>query len=95
MKRFIVLLIFLISSFSFSFSQIVNVESLQRISDTSKRSGATNLDISLIKNTQSRFKITNKFRLQYITERNFYLFINDLKLEQIEDNSFVNKGILH
>ncbi|MBU2930172.1 DUF481 domain-containing protein [Winogradskyella psychrotolerans] len=34
-------------------------------------------------------------RLQYNTDKNLYLFINDLKLEQIEDNSFVNKGIQH
>lgn len=76
-------------------AQIVNVESLRRISDTSKWSGAANLDIGLIKNTKSIFRITNKIRLQYNTEKNLYLFINDLKLEQIEDNSFINKGIQH
>ncbi|WP_179022381.1 DUF481 domain-containing protein [Winogradskyella forsetii] len=95
MKSFILLIIFLITSFNSINAQIVNVESLRRISDTSKWSGAANLDISLIKNTQSIFKITNKIRLQYNTEKNLYLFINDLKLEQIEDNSFVNKGIQH
>ncbi|WP_179005307.1 DUF481 domain-containing protein [Winogradskyella forsetii] len=95
MKSFILLIIFLITSFKSINAQIVNVESLRRISDTSKWSGAANLDISLIKNTQSIFKITNKIRLQYNTEKNLYLFINDLKLEQIEDNSFVNKGIQH
>ncbi|WP_178987622.1 DUF481 domain-containing protein [Winogradskyella schleiferi] len=95
MKSFILLVIFLITSFNGIDAQIVNVESLRRISDTSKWSGAANLDISLIKNTQSIFKITNKIRLQYNTEKNLYLFINDLKLEQIEDNSFVNKGIQH
>jgi len=94
MKRLIILIIS-IFAFSFSFAQIINVESLRRISDTSKWSGAANLDIGLIKNTQSIFKITNKIRLQYNTDKNLYLFINDLKLEQIEDNSFVNKGIQH
>lgn len=95
MKQYILLIIFWITSFNVIDAQIVNVESLRRISDTSKWSGAANLDISLIKNTQSIFKITNKIRLQYNTEKNLYLFINDLKLEQIEDNSFVNKGIQH
>jgi len=94
MNRFI-LLIILIFGFSTSYAQIVNVESLRRVSDTSKWSGATNLDIGLIKNTKSIFKITNKIRLQYNTDKNLYLFINDLKLEQIEDHSFVNKGIQH
>ena len=95
MKQFILFLFFAIISINLVDAQIVNVESLRRISDTSKWSGAANLDIGLIKNTKSIFRITNKIRLQYNTEKNLYLFINDLKLEQIEDNSFVNKGIQH
>ena len=95
MKQFILFVFFAIISINLVDAQIVNVESLRRISDTSKWSGAANLDIGLIKNTKSIFRITNKIRLQYNTEKNLYLFINDLKLEQIEDNSFVNKGIQH
>ena len=95
MKQFILVIIFTILSVNLVDAQIVNVESLRRISDTSKWSGAANLDIGLIKNTKSIFRITNKIRLQYNTEKNLYLFINDLKLEQIEDNSFINKGIQH
>lgn len=94
MKRFL-LIFFVVTGFNFTAAQIVNVESLRRVSDTSKWSGAANLDIGLIKNTKSIFKITNKIRLQYNTDKNTYLFINDLKLEQIESNSFVNKGIQH
>ncbi|MBU2922373.1 DUF481 domain-containing protein [Winogradskyella psychrotolerans] len=94
MKRFF-LLVILVFSLNLTYAQIVNVESLRRISDTSKWSGSASLDIGLIKNTQSIFKITNNLRLQYNTRKNLYLFINDLKLEQIEDNSFVNKGIQH
>ncbi|GAA4240152.1 MULTISPECIES: DUF481 domain-containing protein [Winogradskyella] len=94
MKRFF-LLVILVFSLNLTYAQIVNVESLRRISDTSKWSGSASLDIGLIKNTQSIFKITNSLRLQYNTRKNLYLFINDLKLEQIEDNSFVNKGIQH
>lgn len=95
MKRFILFIIFTTLSFNFTYAQIVNVESLRRISDTSKWSGAANLDIGLIKNTRSIFKITNRIRLQYNSEKNLYLFINDVKLEKVEDNSFVNKGIQH
>lgn len=94
MERFL-LIFFVVTGFNFTAAQIVNVESLRRVSDTSKWSGAANLDIGLIKNTKSIFKITNKIRLQYNTDKNTYLFINDLKLEQIESNSFVNKGIQH
>lgn len=94
MNKYIVLAI-LAFGFNCTYAQIVNVESLRRVSDSSKWSGAASLDIGLIKNTKSIFKITNKVRLQYNSGKNLYLFINDLKLEQIETNSFVNKGIQH
>ena len=76
-------------------AQIVNVESLRRTSDTSKWSGSAALDVGLIKNTNSIFRITNRIRLQYNTNDNLYLFINDINLQRIEDNSFVNRGIQH
>lgn len=95
MKHFILLVILSLFGSNTVYTQIVNVESLRRVSDTSKWSGSASLDIGLIKNTQSIFKITNNLRLQYNTEKNLYLFINDLKLEQIENNSFVNKGTQH
>ncbi|WP_405572859.1 DUF481 domain-containing protein [Winogradskyella sp. Asnod2-B02-A] len=95
MKHFILFVFFSILGYHINYAQIVNVESLRRVSDTSKWSGATNLDIGLIKNTKSIFKISNKIRLQYNTYKNLYLFVNDLKLDKIEGNSFVNKGIQH
>jgi hypothetical protein len=33
--------------------------------------------------------------LQYNSESNVYLFINDVNLQKIEDNSFVNRGTQH
>tara|TARA_R110002111_G_scaffold235136_1_gene296200 strand:+ start:34425 stop:35183 length:759 start_codon:yes stop_codon:yes gene_type:complete len=95
MKHFILIVFFSILGYHINYAQIVNVESLRRVSDTSKWSGATNLDVGLIKNTKSIFKISNKIRLQYNTDKNLYLFVNDVKLDKIEDNSFVNKGIQH
>ena len=73
----------------------MNVESLRHTSDTSKWSGSMSLDIGLIKNTNSIFKIDNRIRLQYNTENNLYLFISDISLQQIERNSFINKGTQH
>ena len=95
MQKLTLFFIFFIFSYCFVNAQIVNVESLRRATDTSKWAGSTSLDIGLIKNTRSIFKISNKIRLQYNTDRNLYLFINDVKLEKVEDNSFVNKGIQH
>jgi hypothetical protein len=93
MQKLTLLYIFFIFGYSVLNGQIVNVESLRRATDTSKWSGSTILYIGLIKNTRSIFKISNNIRLQYNTDKNLYLFINDVKLEKIEDNSFVNNGI--
>ncbi|WP_179345464.1 DUF481 domain-containing protein [Winogradskyella ursingii] len=71
------------------------MESLRRVTDTSKWSGSASLDIGLIKNTNAIFRITNRVRLQYNTDNNLYLFINDINLQKIEANSFVNRGIQH
>ena len=81
--------------FQFCNAQIVNVESLRRVSDSSKWSGSGSLDIGLIKNTNSIFRVTNRIRFQYNSHDNVYLFINDINLQKIEDNSFVNRGTQH
>ena len=92
-----VLFFLILSSFALHLchAQIINVESLRRASDSSKWSGTGSLDIGLIKNTNSIFRITNRIRLQYNTKKSLYLFINDLNLQKIEDNSFVNRGTQH
>ncbi|GGW69353.1 uncharacterized protein DUF481 [Winogradskyella epiphytica] len=95
MKKYCCLILLTALSFTLASAQIVNVESLRRVSDSAKWSGSAGLDIDLIKNTKSIFKITNKLRLQYNNGKNLYLFMNDLKLEQIESSSFVNKGTQH
>tara|TARA_R110002051_G_scaffold45354_4_gene91388 strand:- start:5947 stop:6675 length:729 start_codon:yes stop_codon:yes gene_type:complete len=82
-------------TFTFCKAQIVNVESLRRATDSSKWSGSASLDLGLIKNTNSIFRITNRARLQYNTENNLFLFINDINLQKIENSSFVNRGIQH
>ena len=95
MKPIIILLIFASSALHICNAQIVNVESLRRISDSSKWSVSGSLDVGLIKNTSSIFRVNNRIRLQHNSKNNVYLFINDLNLQQIEDNSFVNRGTQH
>lgn len=75
MNKLIFSILFFIIGFCSTYAQIVNVESLRRVSDTSKWSGSASLDIGLIKNTKSIFKISNKIRLQYKTEKNLYLLL--------------------
>lgn len=77
------------------FSQVINVESLRKVSDSAKWSGSVSLDFSLIKNTNNIFRIANKAHIQYNDKTNLWLFINDLRFEKIESNSLVNKGTQH
>ncbi|WP_111685470.1 DUF481 domain-containing protein [Winogradskyella tangerina] len=91
--NFLRILIFLISCSCFS--QVVNVESLRKPSDSSKWTGSVSLDVSLIKNTNDIFRIANKAHVQYDNDLNFWLFVNDLNLQKIEGNSLVNRGTQH
>ncbi|MFK7833874.1 MAG: DUF481 domain-containing protein [Winogradskyella sp.] len=95
MKAQHLLLFVLIVNFQYLTAQIVNVESLRRVSDTSKWSGSASLDVALIENRRSIFRLTNRVRLQYKTENNLYLFVNDLNLQRIDENALVNRGIQH
>lgn len=95
MKQFILGVLFLVFGFNTMTSQIVNVESLRRVSDTSKWSGSASLDVALIENRRSIFRLTNRVRLQHKTANNLYLFINDINLQKIDENSLVNRGIQH
>ena len=77
------------------FSQVINVETLRKPSDSAKWTGSVSLDVSLIKNKNTIFRIANKAHLQYNDKTNLWLFVNDLKFEKIEDNSLVNRGTQH
>ncbi|MCT4630238.1 DUF481 domain-containing protein [Winogradskyella sp.] len=77
------------------FAQVINVESLRKPSDTTKWTGSVSLDVSLIRNTNDIFRIKNKAHIQYDNSTNFWLFVNDINLQKIEDNSLVNRGTQH
>ncbi|MDG5492442.1 DUF481 domain-containing protein [Psychroserpens sp. SPM9] len=78
-----------------SVSQVVNVETLRKASDSAKWTGSVSLDLSLIKNKNDIFRIANKAHIQYNDKTNLWLFVNDLNLQKIEGNSLVNRGTQH
>lgn len=78
-----------------SFSQVVNVETLRKASDSAKWTGSVSLDLSLIKNKSDIFRIANKAHVQYNDKTNLWLFVNDLNFQKIEGNSLVNRGTQH
>ena len=77
------------------YSQIVNVESLRKVTDTSKWSGNVSLDVALIKNTNEIFKVKTGAHIQYAKEKNLMLFVSNLNFQQLESSKFVNRGVQH
>ncbi|UJH66588.1 DUF481 domain-containing protein [Allomuricauda sp. SCSIO 65647] len=75
--------------------QIVNVESLRKVTDTSKWSGNVGVDLSLIKNRNDIFKITNRTHLQYQNKKNLFLVVTNLNFQQLDSSKFVNSGTIH
>lgn len=76
-------------------SQVINIETLRKASDSAKWTGSVSLDVSLIKNKNDIFRIANKAHVQYNDNTNLWLFVNDLNFQKIESSSLVNRGTQH
>ncbi|WP_298903609.1 DUF481 domain-containing protein [uncultured Psychroserpens sp.] len=76
-------------------AQVVNIETLRKPSDSAKWTGSASLDLSLIKNTNNIFRISNKAHVQYNNTRSLWLFVNDLSLQRADGFSLVNRGTQH
>lgn len=87
--------LFFLLIYSYSQAQVINVETLRKKTDSAKWTGSVSLDVSLIKNKNSIFKIANNADVQYNNKKELWLFINDLKFEKAAGESFVNKGTQH
>jgi hypothetical protein len=92
--RYVVLLIVLCFSLSSS-AQILNAESLRRVTDTSGFSGTASLRFSLKRNTRDFFTLASNIHLQYKMDRNLILFKTDAAFEQVEGQQFENALITH
>lgn len=89
------IIIFLIS-FSFSVkAQILNAESLRKVTDTSGFSGSGSLDFSLKRDVNDYLGFSNSIHLQYKMRKHLVLLKNDIELQNIEGNKFENSGITH
>ena len=88
---FISVLLFTLSSNS----QIINTEAFRKATDTTGWIGTVSLNLSLSKNTKSKFSIKNKIHIQYKTKKSIFLFVNDIGFERIDNEDFINKGVQH
>lgn len=78
-----------------TYSQVINVETMRKVTDSAKWTGSVSLDVNLIKNTNSIFKVANKALVQFNNKKELWLFINELNFQKLEGESFVNKGTQH
>lgn len=90
------LLFILFLSFSIVGSaQILNAESLRKVTDTSGWSGSTSLHFSLKRNSKDFFTVASDIHLQYKMNKNLVLFKNHIGFQKIEGDDFTNFGISH
>lgn len=89
----ILFLIFFISQISSS--QILNVESLRRVSDSSGWSGSASLNFSLRRNVNDFIVFGSDIHLQYKMKKHLVLFKNDVAFQKIDGQDFDNSLVSH
>ncbi len=92
--KYLILILFIALSFQAN-SQILNVESLRKVTDTSGFSGSASLDFSLKKDLNEYFGFRTNMHVQYKMNKHLVLIKNDLEFQRIEGNKFANSGISH
>lgn len=89
--------IFACSLFSYQnvSAQILNAESLRKVSDTSGFSGAGSANFALKRNANEIILLASSLHIQYKNNNHLALFKGDFSFQKVEDNDFDNAGIAH
>lgn len=92
----------LILSFSLIFisssglkAQLLNVESVRSDADSAGWYGQLNFNLSLSQYNDRVLQFTNKANLSYFSENHVYLFLNKLKLVNLDGASVISSGYSH
>lgn len=93
MKKYI-LIAFVVFPFVLQ-SQIINVENIRHVTDTTGWSGYTRLIVNLVKNRNTIFGISNRTRIQYKTKEHLWLLLNDLDFRKANENKLVSRNAQH
>jgi len=93
MRAFLIV-VFTAITFSAS-AQILNVESLRKVTDTSGFSGSASLDFSLKRDKNNYFEFSTDALIQYKMKRHLVLWKNDVTFKNIAGNKFQNSGVTH
>lgn len=92
--KYLITLLFFSISITLN-SQILNAESLRKVTDTSGFSGSVSLGFSLKRDVNDYFAFSSRAHLQYKMKKHLILLKNDIELKNIEGNKFENAGITH
>lgn len=97
-KYRLIRIFFLVFSILFSSgitAQIINIESLRRVTDTSGFSGSASLNFSVKRDANEYIGFATDIHVQYKMNRHLVLLKNDLEFQRIQANRFANKGASH
>ena len=97
MNKFAIYILFVVFTFwsTTLFCQVVNIESVRKLNDSSKFIGAARLDFNFAKDVNTVFELTNEIRFQYLFGKNKLLFINDFSFKKLNGNQFNNRNLQH
>jgi len=80
---------------SYSQAQILNAESLRKVTDTSGFSGSASVNFALKKNVNHFVTLGSDVHIQYKKNNHLALFKNDVNFQKIEGENFENSLISH
>ncbi|WP_432411818.1 DUF481 domain-containing protein [Rasiella sp. SM2506] len=89
------LLLTLLCATTYGSAQILNAESLRKVTDTSGFSGAASVNFALKRNVNDFITLGSDIHLQYKNKNHLALFKNDVNFQKIEGEKFENSLISH
>ncbi len=92
--RYLILALFLITS-CFAHAQILNVESLRKVTDTSGWSGSANANFAHVRNVNEYITFGSNILVQYKMKKHLVLLKNQVVFQKLDGESFSNGGIAH
>ncbi|MBO6585038.1 MAG: DUF481 domain-containing protein [Gracilimonas sp.] len=76
-------------------AQLLNVESVRSDADSAGWYGQLNFNLSLSQYNDRVLQFTNKANLSYFSDHHAYLFLNNLKLVNLDGASVISSGYSH
>lgn len=90
-----ILLIILLFATTYSQAQILNAESLRKVTDTSGFSGTASVNFALKRNVNDFITLGSDIHIQYKNNNHLALFKNNVNFQKIEGEKFENSLISH